>query len=68
MREAGKELYGWLEAGAQLYVCGDAARMAKGVDEALHEIVAEHGGLSPDAAEDYVNDLKQSKRYLRDVY
>jgi sulfite reductase (NADPH) flavoprotein alpha-component len=68
MCEAGKQLYGWLEAGAHLYVCGDATRMAKGVDEALHEIVAEHGARSPDAAEDYVNDLKQSKRYLRDVY
>ena len=68
MRAAGKELYGWLEAGALIYVCGDAARMAKSVDEALHEIVAEHGGRSPDAAEDYVNDLKRSKRYLRDVY
>ncbi|CCQ15748.1 Sulfite reductase [NADPH] flavoprotein alpha-component [Rhodococcus sp. AW25M09] len=68
MRESGQQLYGWLEAGAHLYVCGDAARMAKSVDEALHEIVAEHGGHSPDAAEDYVNELKRSKRYLRDVY
>ncbi|MFI8568150.1 sulfite reductase subunit alpha [Rhodococcus sp. NPDC078407] len=68
MLEAGKQLYGWLEAGAHFYVCGDAARMSKGVDEALHEIVAEHGDRSPDAAEDYVNELKQSKRYLRDVY
>lgn len=68
MREAGKQLYSWLEAGAYFYVCGDAARMAKGVDEALHEIVADHGGRSSDAAEDYVNDLKLSKRYLRDVY
>ncbi|WP_272913807.1 sulfite reductase subunit alpha [Rhodococcus sp. JG-3] len=68
MREAGKQLYGWLEEGTQIYVCGDASRMAQGVDEALHEVVAEHGGRSSDAAEDYVNDLKRAKRYLRDVY
>lgn len=68
MRESGKDLYSWLEEGAHLYVCGDATRMAKDVDEALHDIVAEHGGLSPDNAEDYVGALKHAKRYLRDVY
>ena len=68
MREAGAQLFDWLESGAHLYVCGDAARMAKSVDEAVHDIVAEHGGRSPDAAEDYVDELKRSKRYLRDVY
>ncbi|MGC0366259.1 sulfite reductase (NADPH) flavoprotein alpha-component [Rhodococcus sp. 27YEA15] len=68
MRERGKELFDWLESGAHVYVCGDATRMAKDVDDALHEVVATHGGLSSDAAEDYVNDLKRTKRYLRDVY
>lgn len=68
MRENGKELYGWLEEGGYFYVCGDATRMAKDVDSALHDIIAEHGGRSADQAEDYVADLKRSKRYLRDVY
>ncbi|WP_072806508.1 sulfite reductase subunit alpha [Rhodococcoides yunnanense] len=68
MREAGKELYGWLEEGAHLYVCGDATRMAKDVDAALHDIVAEHGGRTSDQAEDYVAELRRGKRYLRDVY
>lgn len=68
MTENGKELYAWLEEGAHFYVCGDATRMAKDVDAALHEVVAEHGGLGPDQAEDYVAELKSSKRYLRDVY
>lgn len=68
MREQGRELFAWLEKGAHVYVCGDATRMAKDVDDALHEVVAEHGGLDANAAEDYVNNLKRSKRYLRDVY
>jgi len=68
MREQGRDLFDWLENGAHVYVCGDATRMAKDVDDALHEVVAEHGGLDADAAEDYVNNLKRSKRYLRDVY
>lgn len=68
MREQGKQLYGWLRDGAHFYVCGDAQHMAGDVDHALHEIVAEHGGLSEDGAADYVDELKRDKRYLRDVY
>jgi len=68
MREAGAELWRWLDEGAHFYVCGDAKRMAKDVDAALHEIVAEHGGHSEAAAADYVADLKKQKRYQRDVY
>ncbi|WP_245650204.1 diflavin oxidoreductase [Millisia brevis] len=68
MLRHGADLYAWLEEGAQLYVCGDATRMAKDVDTALHRIVGEHGGLSDDAAEDYLSALRKDKRYLRDVY
>ncbi|GLK56621.1 sulfite reductase (NADPH) flavoprotein alpha-component [Methylopila capsulata] len=68
MRENGRDLFAWLEDGASVYVCGDASRMAKDVDAALHEIVGRHGGLSPEAAADYVDDLRKAKRYLRDVY
>jgi len=68
MRESGAELFAWLEAGARFYVCGDAYRMAKDVDRALHDIIAEHGGLSEEEAKTYVSALKKEKRYLRDVY
>ncbi|NMO04958.1 sulfite reductase subunit alpha [Gordonia sp. TBRC 11910] len=68
MRDAGAELFAWLDGGAHLYVCGDATRMARDVDAVLHDIVAEHGGFDPAAAQDYINALKKSKRYVRDVY
>jgi sulfite reductase (NADPH) flavoprotein alpha-component len=68
MLEHGKELFGWLEDGGHFYVCGDATRMAKDVDKALHDIVAAHGGLGADGAVEYVNSLKREKRYVRDVY
>lgn len=68
MRENGKELYAWLQEGGHFYVCGDASRMAKDVDKALHDVIAEHGGLDAEAATAYVNQLKREKRYLRDVY
>ncbi|MGL4400571.1 MAG: assimilatory sulfite reductase (NADPH) flavoprotein subunit [Luteolibacter sp.] len=63
-----KELYQWLEDGAHFYVCGDANRMAHDVHEALISIVENQAGLSREAAEAYVENLKKSKRYQRDVY
>ncbi|MCZ7856674.1 sulfite reductase subunit alpha [Agrobacterium salinitolerans] len=68
MRQNGKALYQWLEEGAFFYVCGDATRMAKDVDDALRGIVSEEAGISAEAASEYVNRLKREKRYLRDVY
>ncbi len=68
IREAGKDIYAWLENGAIFYVCGDAERMAKDVDATLHDIISEHGGKSPEEAAGYVEQLKKDKRYRRDVY
>jgi sulfite reductase (NADPH) flavoprotein alpha-component len=68
MRENAAELFAWLEDGASFYVCGDASRMANDVDQALHQIIAQQGGLSEDAASEYVKKMKSDKRYLRDVY
>lgn len=68
MRENGAELYAWLQRGAHIYVCGDATRMARDVEEALQDIVAEYGGFDADAAQDHLAQLKKAKRYLRDVY
>jgi sulfite reductase (NADPH) flavoprotein alpha-component len=68
MIERGADLYAWLEEGAHFYVCGDANRMAHDVHEALIAIVENHGALTRDNAEAYVENLKKSKRYQRDVY
>ena len=68
MLERAKELYGWLQEGAHFYVCGDASRMASDVHEALISVVEKEGKLPRDTAEAYVEDLKKSKRYQRDVY
>ena len=68
MRQHGAELWRWLQDGAHVYVCGDAQRMAKDVDDALCEIAAVHGGLEPDGGRAYVKDLATAKRYVRDVY
>lgn len=62
------EVWRWLQAGAHVYVCGDASRMARDVEAALLEIIAGQGGLSAEDAEDYLNDLREAHRYQRDVY
>ena len=68
MLDHAAEIWAWLQRGACLYVCGDARRMAKDVDQTLHRIVAEHGGLDPVATTEFVKALKRDKRYQRDVY
>jgi sulfite reductase (NADPH) flavoprotein alpha-component len=70
MQENGAELWKWLQEGAYFYICGDAKRMAKDVHQMLITIAQEHGGLSPEAAKEYieVQFAKTEKRYLKDVY
>jgi len=68
MQENAAELFAWLEAGAHFYVCGDASRMAKDVDAALHRVIETAGGRTPEQAAAYVQALRAAKRYARDVY
>ena len=68
MVQNGAELWAWLSNGAAFYVCGDASRMAKDVDQALLKVAEEQGSLTPDEAAAFISQLKKEKRYLRDVY
>jgi sulfite reductase (NADPH) flavoprotein alpha-component len=68
MREVGAELWSWIADGAHIYVCGDAKRMAKDVEGALIDIVAQHGVRTTDQAIAFVADLKKQGRYQQDVY
>jgi sulfite reductase (NADPH) flavoprotein alpha-component len=68
MREQAAELWAWIKGGGYFYVCGDAKRMAKDVDLALHDIIADQGKMTPAEAVDYVKAMKKEKRYQRDVY
>jgi sulfite reductase (NADPH) flavoprotein alpha-component len=68
MRDVGRDLWAWLAEGAYIYVCGDAKRMAKDVEAAMVDVVAQHGARSRDQAIAFVADLKKSGRYRQDVY
>jgi len=67
LRERGREVYDWLQAGAHFYVCG-AIAMGKDVHAALLDIVARHGGHDAEAAAGYLTSLQAEGRYARDVY
>lgn len=70
MLENGAELWKWLQEGAYFYVCGDAKRMARDVHQALIDIAQQEGGLTAEAAKEYIEVTltKTEKRYLKDVY
>jgi sulfite reductase (NADPH) flavoprotein alpha-component len=68
MKENGGDIWAWLQEGAEIFVCGDKERMAADVDRELHNIVETAGGRTPEQAKEYVEELKKSKRYKRDVY
>lgn len=68
LKENAADVFAWLERGAHLYVCGDMNRMAKDVEQTLLDIIAEHGNLSEEQAQQYLKDLRSAKRYQKDVY
>jgi sulfite reductase (NADPH) flavoprotein alpha-component len=68
LKEHAREIYQWLQEGAHFYVCGDANRMAKDVQQTLIEIIGTQGKKSLEDAEQYLTELRQAKRYQRDVY
>lgn len=68
LREQGAELWRWINDGAHIYVCGDANRMAKDVEQALLEVIAEFGEMDIEAADEFLSELRVERRYQRDVY
>jgi sulfite reductase (NADPH) flavoprotein alpha-component len=63
-----RDVFAWLEDGAQVYVCGDAKAMAKDVHATLLRIIADQSGKDEDGAAIYLREAQRAGRYLRDVY
>jgi sulfite reductase (NADPH) flavoprotein alpha-component len=67
LREHGRDVYGWLQEGAHIYVCG-ASNLAPEVHAAVRDIVEAEGGLGRAAADEYLATLQREHRYQVDVY
>lgn len=68
LREQGAEVWRWINEGAHIYVCGDANRMARDVEQALLDVIAEFGGMDTETADEFLSELRVERRYQRDVY
>ncbi|HFF8524865.1 TPA: NADPH-dependent assimilatory sulfite reductase flavoprotein subunit [Providencia rettgeri] len=68
LREQGEAVWQWLQEGAHIYVCGDANRMAKDVEQALLDIIGQYGNMDIEAADEFLSELRVMRRYQRDVY
>lgn len=68
MKQKEEELFNWLESGAYLYVCGSKEPMSVDVENTLIEIVQAAGSKTLAEAENYIAQLKEEGRYLKDVY
>ncbi len=68
IREQSREIWNWLRDGSYIYVCGDASRMAKDVENALLDVIQKEGNMNKEQAEDFIDELRTESRYLRDIY
>jgi sulfite reductase (NADPH) flavoprotein alpha-component len=68
MRKQAGELYRWLEDGAHVYICGAKEPMSVDVENALLDIIRQEGGKNNGQAESYLEELKESGRFVKDVY
>lgn len=66
--ENAAEVWNWIKHGAFFYVCGDAKRMARDVDLALHQVIEQEGKMTMEDAKEYIKLMKKQKRYQKDVY
>jgi sulfite reductase (NADPH) flavoprotein alpha-component len=68
MQKHATELYHWLQSGAHVYVCGAKEPMSVDVEDTLLSIIRQEGNRNAAQAESFLDDLKESGRYLKDVY
>lgn len=68
IRESAKEIWCWIKSGAQIYICGNASRMAKDVEKTLLDIFRKNGNMTINESIEFLENLRIKKRYQRDVY
>jgi sulfite reductase (NADPH) flavoprotein alpha-component len=68
MGENAEELLKWIQNGAVIYLCGSKDPMSKDVDRKLIEILSERTFDTGKEASDYLKELEENGRYIKDVY
>lgn len=68
LKERQREVFEWLNKGANIYLCGDMKQMARDVQETLLQIFETEGGMTEEKAAEYLKTLKKEKRFQLDVY
>ena len=68
MLEEASGLYQWLESGAHLYLCGAKEPMSVDVENALLEIIRKESNRTTAQAIGYLDELKETGRFAKDVY
>lgn len=68
MLQHGAEFFEWLNAGSYVYVCGAKEPMSIDVEQTLLQIIELFGDRSKEEAEQYLDDMKEDGRYVKDVY
>ncbi|EGD80198.1 cytochrome P450 reductase [Salpingoeca rosetta] len=68
MKNNAKTIWKMIDAGAHIYVCGDAKHMARDVHRALVEIIKAETNLSTQDAETQLKTMAQQRRFQQDVW
>ncbi|KAK4544361.1 hypothetical protein LTR36_004252 [Oleoguttula mirabilis] len=68
LKERAEEINKLLEQKAYFYVCGDAANMAREVNEILAQIISDQRGVTKQKGEEIVKAMRASNQYQEDVW
>jgi sulfite reductase (NADPH) flavoprotein alpha-component len=68
MLENSRAFYEWLQNGAYVYICGAKEPMSVDVEYTLLQIIERFGSKTSAQAVEYLNQLKEEGRFLKDVY
>ncbi|OAD72461.1 hypothetical protein PHYBLDRAFT_134296 [Phycomyces blakesleeanus NRRL 1555(-)] len=68
LEQEGEEMWGLLERGAYVYVCGDAKSMAKDVQHTFTVIAQQYGNKTEEKAAEFIKSLRSTGRYQEDVW
>ncbi|MEO5998417.1 MAG: flavodoxin domain-containing protein [Chitinophagaceae bacterium] len=68
MKKEARLLYEWLESGAYVFLCGTKDPMSIDVENTLLRIIEEQGSRSKEEAIQYLDQMKEDGRYMKDVY